>query len=203
MRRGAIAILLLLIFSLAQAKDFGLMGKTYAIAEVDFLTYIQEKIKSMQDSGQWSQVERDFKKRVKAHIIRPTPTHLPRAEKDKKSLFNPSIEVPYDVRDVTGRVIVQKSTVVNPLDRVILHSTLIFFDGDDKAQITWVKDAIKEHKTVKLILTSGSIKTTTDTFKQAVYFDLNGFLINKFHITALPAFVKQEGYRLAVNEVAL
>ena len=100
-------------------------------------------------------------------------------------------------------MIVKKGTVVNPLDRVSLSSTLLFFDGDDAAQIAWVGREQLLHQKVKLILTTGSVKDVANHFKQAIYFDLNGFLISKFQIQALPARVLQKDKRLEVCEVVL
>jgi conjugal transfer pilus assembly protein TraW len=136
-------------------------------------------------------------------LARPTPTHLPRAESDKTWLFNPSVTVPYDVKDSHGEVLVKQGTVINPLERVSLSSTLIFFDGDDEAQVSWVVEELRQHQKIKLILTSGSVKDVANQFKQAIYFDLNGFLVAKFQIKHLPGRVVQAGKQLQINEVSI
>lgn len=194
-------ILCMLYFPFAEAKDYGVFGKTFAIAEMDFLEYLQLKMKGMQANGEWKTVQSEFKKRVKEHVARPTPTRLLRAEDNRMWFFNPSLTVPYDVRDSHGQVIVKQGTIINPLDRVGLSSTLIFFDGDDKAQVAWVAQELTRHQKVKLILTSGSVKDVANQFKQAIYFDLNGFLIAKFKIKHLPVKVFQAGKQLQINEV--
>lgn len=111
--------------------------------------------------------------------------------------------MPYDLKDSRGEVIVKQGTVINPLDRVSLSSALIFFDGDDDAQVSWVAQELKQHKKVKLILTAGSVKDVANEFKQAIYFDLNGFLVAKFQIKHLPVTVVQSGKRLLINEVSI
>jgi conjugal transfer pilus assembly protein TraW len=198
-------LLFLALFSMgnAFAKNLGIYGKTYLIAETDFLEFIQKKMQSLQTSGKWEQIQTQFKKRVEAHITRPHPTHLPRAQEDKSWLFDPSIKVPDNIYDHQGLVIVKGGAIVNPLDTVSLHSTLLFFDGDDLEQIEWIKKESKKEGRGILILTSGSIKTTTAHLKQAVFFDLNAFLIQKFHIRALPAKVLQDGKKLRVCEVSI
>lgn len=203
MKKILLMIVCLSYFPGVFAKDFGVFGKTFVIAEMDLLEFIQQKIKAMQENGQWQDVQTDFKKRVKAHLQRPTPLHLARAVENRSWFFNPSVTVPYDVRDTQGQIIVKKGTVINPLDRVGLSSTLLFFDGDDKSQVTWATDELKRHDKIKLILTAGSIKDATSQFKQAVYFDLNGFLVEKFHIASLPARVSQAGNCLKIDEVLL
>lgn len=199
--RVVLVMVCMLYLSIASAKDYGVFGKTFVIDEMDFLEYIQQKMLVMQESGELKQAQSAFKQRVKAHLLRPTPTRLPRAQENRTWLFNPELLVPYDVKDSQGHVIVKQGTVINPLEKVGLSSTLLFFDGDDKAQVAWVNHALTEHKKVKLILTSGSVKDMANHFKQAIYFDLNGFLVAKFQIKALPATVLQDGMRLEVCEV--
>ncbi len=187
----------------AEAKDYSVFGKTFEIAEMDFLEYIQQKMKGMQANGEWKNIQFEFKKRVKEHLARPTPSRLPRAEDNRTWFFNPSLTVPYDVKDSHGQVIVKQGTVINPLDRVGLSSTLLFFDGDDEAQVAWVTQELTQHQKVKLILTSGSIKEVANQLKQAIYFDLNGFLVAKFQIKYLPVRAFQAGKRLQINEVTV
>lgn len=187
----------------AEAKDYGVFGKTFEIAEMDFLEYIQKKMKGMQANGEWKTIQFEFKKRVKEHIARPTPTRLPRTEVNRTWFFNPSLTVPYDVKDSHDQVIVKQGTIINPLDRVSLSSTLLFFDGDDEAQVAWVTQELTQHQKVKLILTSGSVKDVANQLKQAIYFDLNGFLVAKFQIKHLPVRVFQAGKRLKINEVTV
>ncbi|CZP45182.1 type-F conjugative transfer system protein TraW [Legionella pneumophila] len=201
--RKILLVLLIMYFPWVHAAELGVFGKTFVISEMDFMEYIKNKIKTMQGSGEWNKVQNQFKSRVKAHINRPTPLYLPRAIEDKTWIFNPSITVPYDVTNEQGALIIPKGTVVNPLDRIGLSSTLLFFNGDDKEQISWAVEEQKKYPKVKLILTSGSIQDTVNQLKQAVYFDLNGFLCGKFKITHLPARVMQSGNRLQINEVRL
>lgn len=85
--RTLLLIICLFYLPMACAKDFGVLGKTFVIAEMDFLEYIQQKMAGMQANGEWKTVQSDFKKRVKEHLARPKPTHLPRAEVDKSWFF--------------------------------------------------------------------------------------------------------------------
>lgn len=201
--KAILMMLCCLVLSSAYAKDLGVFGQTFVISEMDFMAYIQQKMASMQENGEWKRVQRQFKKTVKKHIDRPNPLNLPRATSDRVWLFNPSVTVPYDVRNAEGTIIIPKGTTVNPLDRVNLSSTLLLFNGDDNEQLAWVIEEQAKHSKVKLILTSGSIKQTVHQMKQAVYFDLNGFLCEKFKIKHMPALVYQVGHRLQIQEVSL
>ena len=201
--KTCLLVLFLVFIPWVHATDLGVFGKTFVIAEMDFMEYLQNKIKTMQERGEWNTVQNQFKRRVKAQINRPTPLYLPRATEDKTWAFNPSVTVPYDVTNAQGTLIIPKGTVVNPLERVGLSSTLLFFNGDDPEQVVWAESEQKKYIKVKLILTSGSIQETVNQFKQAIYFDLNGFLCGKFKITHMPARVMQAGNRLQINEVRL
>ena len=99
--RALLLIICLFYLPIASAKDYGVVGKTFVIAEMDFLEYIQQKMTGMQANGEWKTVQSEFKKRVKEHLARQHPTHLPRAEVDRTWFFNPSLTVPYDVKDST------------------------------------------------------------------------------------------------------
>lgn len=201
--RGVLLIFCMFAIPFGFAKDYGVLGKTYPIAEMDFLEYIQQKMKALEASGELRRLQSEFKTRVKAHVFRPEPNTLPRAHEDRQWLFNPEFVAPFDVRDSLGVLIVAKGTKINPLERVGLSSTLLFFDGDDKDEVVWAMSEKQRHTKIKLILTSGSVKDTANYFKEAVYFDLNGFLIHKFQIKALPATVSQKGLRLEVSEVRI
>ena len=191
------------ISALGYAKDYGVLGQTYEIAEQDFLEYIEAKINRMQSNGQWHQLEEQFTQQVKKKVERPTPVALSKAQESRTFLYNPSIVAPFDVHDNQGHLIVSKGTVINPLDRIQLSSTLLFFNADDPEQLDWAIAESKLHSKIKLILTSGSIKSTTRLFKQAAFFDLNGFLTTKFGIQAVPAVLTQSGKRLQISEVKL
>lgn len=201
---AAFLILLgLLAHTPAQAHNLGVVGQTYAITEEDFLNYIEHKIKSLKAKGEWKKLEEQFQQRVVSHLERPRAQHLPRAQENKTYTYDPSFTAPYDVWDTQGHLIVKKGTVINPLERISLSSTLLFFDGEDEEQCAWALRQAQKYKAVKFILTSGSIKSATHFFKQAVYFDLKGFLINKFHIKVLPVKVQQQGSKLLIHEVKL
>lgn len=188
---------------LSYAKDYGILGQTYEIAEQDLLEYIETKINKLQSNGQWHQLEEEFTQQVKKKVERPTSVILSKAKESRSFLYNPSIVAPFDVHDTQGHLIVSKGTVINPLDRVQLKSALLFFNADDPEQLDWAIAESKQHSKVKLILTSGSIKSTTRLFKQAVFFDLNGFLTTKFGIQAVPAVLTQAGKRMQITEVKL
>lgn len=193
----------LILSSSIYAKDFGVQGEVWPIQEKDFLVFIHKKLAVMQANGEWIRMQDDFKKRVKQHLTRPTPTILPRATENRIHYFDPSFVTSRNIEDIKGNILITKGTRINPLDKASLRSTLYFFNGDDAIQIKWIQEELKNNKHCKLILTQGSLKDATGIFKQAVYFDLYGVLTRKLHIQALPAKVQQSDKKLEILEVAL
>ena len=124
------------------------------------------------------------------------------------------------IEDDKENVIIRSGTKVNPLDTIPLSSNLLFFDGEDKEQITWIKAQIerkterekrtkktkdmkraKRRKEIKLILVNGSIKSQSEIFNRPIYFDQGGRLIARFGIEHVPARVSQKGNVLLVEEL--
>lgn len=200
-------ILFLMLFasSMLYAKDLGVIGQTYSIQEQDFLELIMERLHLMKQNGQWQRLEKQFSENVKTHADRPKSlTHLQRALVSHSWHYDPSLKVPYDLRDHKGRVFVRAGTTVNPLQLITIHRKMIFFNGDDKEQVVWVKKINHSlDEQTKLVLVKGSIIEQEKIFKQPIYFDQEGRLTHRFHIQHVPAMVMQEGFHLKVSEVAI
>ena len=185
------------------AKDLGRTGQTYPIKEIDLLEFIQTRLQHMQQSGELEQKNQQMLKTIKTRSERLnqsqgySPTKKPRSW-----LVDPSVALKSDVLDVEGRVVVKSGTKVNPLNHAPLRSTLIFYDGDNKAQIAWAmkQDKLLQGKT-KLILVNGSVTEQINIFKKRVFFDQHGILVNKLKIKHTPALAVQEGLQVRVKEV--
>lgn len=185
--------------------SLGVFGKTYSIQEDDLLDFILHRIQIMQQNGEWQKLQNQFRDNVSKHADRPQPVfNLAKATTSKSWNDDPSITVPYDLRDSDGRVFAKAGTTINPLKIITIHKALIFFDGDDKNQVMWADNL--DRKLLgksKLILVSGSVSDQVKQFQKAIYFDQEGKLTSKFHIHHVPAVVMQEGIHLRVTEVAL
>lgn len=205
LNKKAIAIFclsLVMSFS-ARAEDMGAIGQVYPILEMDFLDYIQAKLNFMQQSGELQQIQDKFKARVIRHSDRPIPVSgVSKALQNKTWLIDPSITVPYDLRDGQGRVFAQQGSKVNPLALISIHHPMVFINGDDLSQIQWLQRTLNgKLKRIKLVLTSGSISELSKRLHQPVYFDQGGKLIANFHIQHVPAVVEQEGLKLKISEI--
>jgi conjugal transfer pilus assembly protein TraW len=195
-------ILILTLSTSLQAKDLGTMGDVYAIREVDLLMFIQSRVVELQKSGQWHAIESDMQKRAINYRDRPSVVAgLTKATETKSWLFDPSITLGRDITSPDGNRIVPAGTHVNPLTKISLSKALIFFDGDDEAQVKWVMSQTKilQGRT-KLILVKGSLLDQEKAFHQPLYFDQSGRLTKRFNIQHVPAIVSQHGLQLKITE---
>lgn len=181
----------------------GVVGKIYPIKETDLLELIQNRLVIMQQNGDWQKLQDQAKARVAKQIDRPQAiSNIHRTVIAKSWRYDPSILVPYDLKDTDGNVFAKAGTRINPLSFTKLHTALVFYDGDDKEQVEWVKQINKKYDgKTKLILVNGSIIEQEKTFHQPIYFDQQGRLTTTFHITQVPSVVYQDGMELVIAEV--
>jgi conjugal transfer pilus assembly protein TraW len=133
-------------------------------------------------------------------IRRPAPvTGITKAIESREFFYNPSITVPFDLKDHKRRIFHKKGTRINPLTYRSLRQSLILIDGDDEKQVAWAFRHIK----AKIILTSGSPFDLMESWNGPVYFDQGGRLTSKLGIRHVPAVVTQEGLQLKILEVML
>jgi conjugal transfer pilus assembly protein TraW len=187
------------------AKDYGVMGHTYKIKEENALTYIQNKLKKMEENGEIAKFQEEFKQKTIERTKRPKPVDgLTYAAENKKYYFDPSIILNKNYQDQNGRIFALAGTKVNPLNLVSLRNNLIFIDGDSKEQVEWAMQQYKKYNSfVKIILVKGAIIDLMNQLKTRLYFDQGGTLINHFNIKHVPALVTQENKQLLIEEVAL
>jgi len=199
-------LLILAIACSAGAKDLGTWGDLYPVQEQDMLTFIQQRLKSMEADGSLAREQKAVQERVKAHILRPPPVAgLRLADKNETHYIDPTFTVDKDIADGKGMVFAHKGDRINPLEHVPFRETLYFIDGDDKRQIDWMKQQKPDTVISKIVLVNGNIKTSGESLDAQVYFDQNGTLCRKFQLDAVPArvTVAADGKRLRVDTFAM
>ena len=146
-----------------------------------------------------------MKNNIYQQINDPQAIHkLKSATKNRQWLYDPSVSLPYDLKDQNGKIFYQANSKVNPLEKINLTKSLIFINGSDSKQVKWALDLYHQRKgRVKIILTEGKIIDLMKTKKIRFYFDQNQILIKKFQIQALPALVEQQEKMLKIMEVVL
>jgi len=191
----------LLPCSEAQAKDLGVRGQVWEIAETDLLVYIKGKAEAFEKTGKFAKWQDDAKARARSYVETPTPiVGVTNATTERNRLFDPTITVRKDILDHQSRLIAKAGTAVNPLDYLPLSTSLVFINGDDPAQVNW---ALGIETKNKIILTSGPVASLMRQYKRALYFDQKGLLTDRFGITTVPATVTQEGRALRIREFPL
>ncbi len=197
-----IIISALLLSINAKAKDFGVVGRTSEIKEVDAIEEIKGKLSDMEARGELDEHNERMKKEVSDRIKSPKSLNLGRAGEVREYEYDPTLEVKEDLRDARGIVFHRKGTKVNPLDVVSMPYELIFFDGEDEDQLKYVIKKYEESEIKpKLILTGGSPVKLEEEYKLDFYFDQRGVLIKQLGIKAVPAIVMQDGKVLKIREV--
>ena len=90
---------------------------------------------------------------------------------------------------VPGDRIAEAAEVMNPLQYVPFNQTLYFINGDDPAQVAWMKRQTPPTLESKIILVQGSIPEMQKSLDSRVYFDQNGVLCQRLGIDQVPARV--------------
>ena len=158
----------------------------------------------MQQSGQLESAQAQMVKRVKAHVLRPTPVAgLTPVTDTQTRRFDPTITLTAPIRNAQGTILFPAGTRVNPLDRVPFTEALVFFNSDDPRQVKRVQHYLQAHPTerVKLILTDGDIAQTAKAFHQQhrIYFDQQGALTHHFGLQHVPALIVADGDQLRIT----
>lgn len=195
------AILLILSLPiLLHAKDLRQHGHVFAIEEPNLLSQITGKLRELKVSGQLEAHTQLLLKKTRDSIHYPKAVQgLSKATKTRVFYYDPTIVVPYDLKDHKGRIFHKKGTRINPLKMRSLNVSLLFINGADEAQVRWVQARGDLHK-VKLILTGGSPFEVMEQLGTSVYFDQGGTLTSRLKIRHVPAVVSQEGIRLRIEE---
>lgn len=189
-RRVWSGVLLSLLSLPAAAKPLGTWGDVYPIHEQSMLDFIHDRLSAMEKSGELQQLQDETQKRVVASTLRPPPTTgLRIATANKTWTFDPSITVENDIADHKGRVFAHKGQTVNPADMLPFPYALFFVDGDNAAQMAWVKKQDTGTKRKVVLLVNGNINEAGKTLGQAVYFDQNGAFTKRFRVDEIPARV--------------
>lgn len=195
------------------AQNLGVEGAVYEIVEPDMLAGIHRKLSLMEQSGELARQKKRLIKQSIRHILRPKRVRgvsdLGKGEAPKSHTIDPSIHVDNDILDPDGRLIAKQGETVNPLDYVAFDEVLLFINGDDPAQVNWAHKLADQNQglenRLKVILTNGNVRTTTQALKGRVYFDQEGVLCQRFKIRHVPTRVYQPtgSKQLLIQEVSL
>jgi conjugal transfer pilus assembly protein TraW len=185
----------------ALLKDFGVVGNTFEILEEDLLEVIERRLKTLEAEGSFQEHQQKIAEQTQEKIKRPKPVEgIQHTTKARSFIYDPSITVPYDLKDHKGKIFHAQGTKVNPLDYQSLTKPLLFIDGEAQSQVEW---AIAQQRAAQIILTNGSPFELMEKIDRPVYFDQEGVLVKKLGIQQVPAKVTQQDKHLLIEEVNL
>ena len=185
--------------SAASAKDLGVRGATWPVAEPDLLAQIEARLVQMERSGALARLEEEARERARQRIEAPEPVPgIGPAQEERSRLWDPAITVVRDIRTSDGTLIAAAGTRVNPLERIVLARDLLFVDGRREAEIAW---ALKHDRPAKIVLLAGRPLELMRRHARPFFFDQGGRLAARFGLRFSPSLVEQAGTRLRVTEV--
>ena len=185
--------------SAASAKDLGVRGATWPVAEPDLLADIEARLLEMQRSGALAQFEAEARQRARRTLEEPEPVPgIAPARQERTRALDPAIVVERDIRAPDGTLIAAAGARANPLERMPLTRDLLFVDGRRAAEIAW---ALAHGRPAKIVLLAGRPLELMRRHGRPFFFDAGGRLAARFGLRFTPALVAQDGTRLRITEI--
>jgi len=185
------------------AKDLGVRGATWPVAEPDLLEQIEARLLQMHRSGELARLENEARTRARRQLEEPEPVPgIEPAREERSRPFDPAITVAQDIRTEDGTLIAAAGTRIDPLERLPLTRDLIFVDGRREAEIAWALERMMSgDRPAKIVLLAGRPLDLMRRHRRPFFFDTGGQLAARFGIAATPTLVEQDGVRLRITEV--
>ena len=185
--------------SAASAKDLGVRGATWPVAEPDLLEEIEARLLEMRRSGDLARLEEEARQRARRSLEEPDPAPgIAPATRARTRLFDPAITVARDIRTPDGTLIAAAGTRIKPLERVSLARDLLFVDGRREAEVAW---ALAHDKPAKIVLLAGRPLDLMRRHRRPFFFDTGGRLAARFGLRFTPSLVEQDGTQLRITEI--
>ena len=183
----------------AAARDLGVRGATWPVAEPDLLEEIEARLLDMQQSGELARLQEEARSRARRTLEQPDPVPgIAPAKTERTRLFDPAITVAQDIRTPDGLLIAAAGTRIDPLTRLPLTRGLVFIDGRREAEIAW---ALAHDRPAKIVLLAGRPLDLMRRYRRPFFFDTGGRLAARFGIAATPTLIEQDGARLRLTEI--
>ena len=187
-----------LLHGTAAAKDLGVRGETWAIAEPDLLQALEARLHDLERSGAMAAIKEEARARVRARIEAPEPVAgIAPAITFRSRLVDPSVVLDRDVHLADGTVLAAAGTRLNPLEHTPLRRGLLFIDGRRNAEVAW---ALDRPGPATIILLAGRPLDLARRHGRPFFFDQGGRLAARFGLAATPILIEQEGLRLRLTE---
>ena len=183
------------------AKDLGVRGAVWPVAEPDLLAQIEARLGELEASGEMARVRREAAERARQRIEAPGRVEGILAARIRRTrLFDPSITLDRDIRAADGTLIAARGARVNPLDAQPLTRDLLFIDGARPVEVTW---ALGHGRPARIVLVAGRPLDLMRVHGRPFFFDQGGRLSKRLGLRATPSVVTAEGPVLRITEVPL
>jgi len=204
MRKGLVVIILLLSNTFLEAKQLGVAGSVFPVAEVSLLSLIESRVAKLSKEGSLQKINQDFIERASNHADRPTPNHLNRTSVTTTHYYKPEVRLSQTLTNHRGQILYPAGTRVNALERMPSYNPCwIFFNGDDKAQVAFARNRMHQCRNPKLILTEGSVGDAEKALNAVIYFDQEARIAKKIKLRFLPAIVSRDNSQLKITAFAI
>lgn len=188
----------------AYGINLGVIGPTYPIGEESALDMMMKILAKKARTGELKQLQEKAIRRSMQSIKQMKPVgNVTTVRARSQQWIDPTVIYTKSITTDEGGVVIPAGTKINPLDRVSLTKTLVFFDGRDPEQQEAVGRFIAAQGPLKVkpILVAGSWLDLTRAWKTQVFYDQQGTLSKRFGITAVPALIRQHGRMLVRDEI--
>ena len=183
------------------AKDLGVLGETWLIAEADLLEAIEQELVELERSGERERLDEQAKARARERLEAPEPVPgIGPARALRTWLFDPAITVQENVVGPDGALIAAAGTRIEPLAHRPLLQELLFIDGTRDVEVEW---ALARVAPTTIVLLAGQPFDLARAHGRAFYFDQGGALTERFGLGATPTRIRQEGLKLRITEFPL
>ncbi len=169
------------------ARDLGVRGATWPVAEPDLLAGIEARLAHMVRSGEMARVQDEARERARRSLEEPEPVPgIVPATRQHTRRFDPAIVVAEDIVGPNGEVIAAAGTKIDPFDHAPLTGDVLFVDGRREAEVAW---ALAHERPAKIVLLAGRPLDLMRRHGRPFYFDIGGRLSERFSIRATPTLL--------------
>lgn len=194
------------------AEDLGVKAQTYRL-DPDAREEFKDVIRAKQASGELARFWQDYREKTVAAVKNPDPLGVKSSYAQRTEVKPVRFVIGTDYRDQSGRIVVKRGTVVEPLKIQPLTSGLVFIDGRDQAQVDYAI-ARGRVEPLKIVLTAGSPLDLRVRYQRAswrtgsgipFYFDQRKIIINTLRqlygidIASVPVVLTQSGADLKLD----
>lgn len=197
-RSVVLACLALAASASAPAKDLGVRGASWPVAEADLLESIAARLEELNESGELARLEEDARSRARRSLEEPKAVAgIAPAVEARTRRLDPSIRVERDIVGPGGEVIARAGARINPFDLAPLSVELLFVDGRREAEVAW---ALALGPDAKIVLLAGRPLDLMRRHGRPFFFDMGGRLAARLKIRVTPTRAVREGGLLRLDE---